>query len=68
MKRFQQGLPIYIDYPFESVRFRYDDGKVWGKFYGESVERQRPASSKLFHDAILGGSEITAEQYHKGKI
>ena len=68
MKRFQQGLPIYIDYPFESVMFRWGDGRVWAKFYGESDEAERPESSNLFHQAILGGDEITAEQYRRGKI
>jgi hypothetical protein len=68
MKRFQQGLPVYIDYPFESVMFRWDDGRVWSKWYGESFETERPESSDLFHQAILAGDEITAEQYRRGKI
>ena len=68
MKRFQQGLPIYIDYPFKSVMFRWEDDRVWAKWYGESFETERPHSSDLFHQAILAGDEITAEQYRRGKI
>jgi hypothetical protein len=35
---------------------------VYRKFYG-GKEARIPSDSKLFHDAISGGTEITAEEY-----
>jgi hypothetical protein len=56
------GKPVYIDYPFEDVAFRYDNGKAYKKFYGKE-EAPIPRNNKLFLDGILSGTLITAEQY-----
>lgn len=57
---------VYIDYPFEEAKFRYDKkaGKVFRKFYGEK-EVEIPHSSVLFHEAISGGKQITKEEYER---
>jgi hypothetical protein len=61
----RENRPVYIDYPFEDVAFRYEsDGTVYRKFYGEA-EVRIPGESKLFHEAISGGTEISAEEYSK---
>lgn len=61
---------VYIDYPFEEVMYRWDHvaRKVFVRFYGETeVARALPYDNRLFNDALLYGSEITAEQYEDGK-
>ncbi len=65
---FRQGRDVYIDYPFEDVMFRWEHqtGKVFGKFYGQP-EREIERSSRLFHEAISAGQEISAHQYAVGK-
>jgi hypothetical protein len=68
-KRFSQG-PIFVDYPFESVMFRWDEKRkvVYRKFYGETESpKPIPHDNGLFNDALLCGDEITAAQYHAGK-
>ncbi len=61
----RENRPVYINYPFEDVAFRYQsDGTVYRKFYG-GVEVRIPSESNLFHEAISGGTEITAEEYSK---
>jgi len=44
---FRRGRPVYIDYPFEDVVFRWEDDRVFAKFYGETDETERPQESKL---------------------
>ena len=65
---FRQGHDVHIDYPFEDVMFRWEcqTGKVFRKFYGQ-VEVEVDPTSKLFHEAISVGQQITAEQYALGK-
>lgn len=57
---------VYIDYPFEEVLFRWDHAskKVYACFYGE-VEGVAPVSheSRLFNEALLGGFEISKDEY-----
>ena len=57
-----QNPQVLIDYPFEQVKFRWQHGKVWAKFHGEP-EQPWPPTSHLFHEAILGGTLVTKEQY-----
>jgi hypothetical protein len=59
----RENRPVYINYPFEDVAFRWQsDGTVYRKFYGQE-EIRIPSDSNLFHDAIGGGVEIAAEEY-----
>ncbi len=58
---FKSGV-VFIDYPFEKVCFRYDHGRVLRKFYGEQ-EKEIDPSSKLYHDAIIGGDQISRKEY-----
>ena len=55
---------VYIDYPFEDAKFRYEKetNKVFRRFYGQSEDEIR-WDSDLYKQAILSGSEITREQY-----
>jgi hypothetical protein len=55
---------VYIDYPSEQVKFRWDHraGKVYCKPYGKS-ESLAYYAGELFTDATLYGDEITAEDY-----
>ncbi|MCI0504143.1 hypothetical protein L0Y65_05540 [Candidatus Micrarchaeota archaeon] len=62
---FQAG-DVYIDYPYEDVKFRFEKktGKVFGRFYGQAEHEVAP-SSELFHDAISAGRLITREEYYR---
>ncbi len=57
---------VYIDYPYEKAKFRYDKAtkKVYRRFYGEA-EKEIPWKSKLFHEALSGGEQITKEAYDR---
>ena len=57
---------VYIDFPFEDVKFRYENktGKVYRRFYGEPEMEIEP-SSVLYHDAISAGKIITREEYFR---
>lgn len=60
---------VYIDYPFESVMYRWDykERKTYVKFYGEQeCPVPVPHDNRLFNDALLSGSEITREEYLMG--
>ncbi len=57
---------VYVDYPFESVRYRWDhlSEKVFVKFYGKSEHDETvPTNNRLFTDALLSGTEITKAEY-----
>lgn len=60
---------VYIDYPFEDVKYRYEKrtGKVYGRFYG-NVEHEVEPSSNLYHEAISTGSQITRDDYFRDFI
>jgi len=34
---FRTGQPVYIDFPFEDVMFRYENGRAYRKFCGETA-------------------------------
>ena len=55
---------LYLDYPYESARFRYDHAtrKLFRRFYGEP-ETEISLDSTLFHEALSGGTEISREEY-----
>lgn len=60
---------IFIDYPFENVMFRSNHltGKIFRKFYGESIETEVHFSLHLFNESLLNGHEITLDEYTDGK-
>lgn len=62
-KAFRAG-DVYIDYPYEHVKFRWDmqAQKVYQRFYGKR-ESGIPDSAELFNEAHSGGWRITAEDY-----
>ena len=57
---------IYINYPFEDAKFRWDKDteKVYRRFYGKE-EVEIPHSSDLFNQAISAGREITQDEYYR---
>ncbi len=60
-----QTRDIYIDYPFEHAKFRWDKDteKVYRRFYGKD-EVQIPWSSDLFREAVSAGKEISRDEYN----
>lgn len=63
-ERFAQG-DVYIDYPFEDARFRFDHATktAYRKWHGQSHETRVPNDNRLYTEAIRSGSEITREDY-----
>jgi len=59
---------VYIDYPFEQAKFRYEkeSGRVYRRFYGQPEEEILPSSS-LYNDAIRTGKQITREEYFRDR-
>ena len=57
---------IYIDFPFESAKFRWDKDarKVYRRFYGEA-EMEIPHDSKLWTEAVIAGRLIAREEYER---
>lgn len=55
---------VFIDYPFEDARFRYEKetNKVFRRFTGQEEVEIRP-DTDLYKQAILSGTEITRDQY-----
>jgi hypothetical protein len=60
---FRKG-DVYLDFPYESAKFRYEKrtGRVFRRFYGKA-EVEIPSDSKLYHEAILAGTQITRDEY-----
>jgi 16S rRNA G527 N7-methylase RsmG len=60
---------VYIDYPFEDAKFRYEKqtGKVYRRFYGEAEDEIVP-SSDLYNQAIRVGKQITRDEYFRDFI
>ncbi len=56
---------VFIDYPFESVKFRWDhrQRRVYRKFYGDAEETEVPYNSTLFNEALASGSQIEKDDY-----
>jgi hypothetical protein len=59
-----QARDIYIDYRFDSVKFRWekDTKKVFRRRDGED-EIEISHTSNLFRDAVSSGKEITRDDY-----
>ena len=48
-KAARENRPVYINYPYEDVAFRWQrDGTLYIKFYGKP-EVKIPSDSNLFH-------------------
>jgi hypothetical protein len=65
-----QARAVFVDYPFESVMFRWDHEtrQVFRKFYGQQEEPTPiPHDNRLYNEALTDGEEITAMQYATGK-
>ena len=61
---------VYIDYPFETVMYRWDykSETIYRTFYGEDEQiTPVPHDNSLFNEALLAGTLITKEEYDKGK-
>ena len=60
---FRKG-DIYIDYPYEDAKFRWDKEteKVYRRFYGKR-ETEIDHTSDLFNEAISAGEQITRDAY-----
>jgi hypothetical protein len=63
MEAFARG-DVYIDYPYEDVRVRYEHatGKAYVRYYGEG-EAEVPLTNYLFRDAMSAGKQITRDEY-----
>jgi hypothetical protein len=63
LEAFQDG-DVYIDYPFEDAKFRYEkqSGKVFRRFYG-APEVEIRSDADLYNQAILSGRQITRDEY-----
>lgn len=63
MTAFQQG-DVYIDYPFEDARFRYEHAtsRVFRRFKNHE-EVEVGYANDLFRDAMRSGTQIDREQY-----
>jgi len=63
LELFRQG-DVYIDYPFEDMKFRFDkaSNKVFVHFYGKR-EVEIDQGNAHFNEAIQAGKVITKEQY-----
>ena len=63
---FMKGGDVYIDYPYEDVKFRFEKatGKVYQRWCG-GTEMKIPHDSELFHEGISSGKQITREDYFR---
>jgi hypothetical protein len=63
-EEFRQNKPVFIDYPFEEMAFRWDNrtGKAYQKLYGRP-EQPIPTSADIFREGILSGTLISENQY-----
>jgi hypothetical protein len=66
MKAFQHG-DVYIDYPFEDAKFRYEHAtsRVFGRF-NNGEELEVGYTDDLFRDAMRSGVQIDRELYFGG--
>lgn len=60
-----QTRDIYIDYPFDNFKFRWDmqTEKVFRRRYGDKEEEVHH-SNDTFNQAISAGKEITRDEYY----
>ncbi len=65
LEAFQKG-DVYIDYPYESCKFRFEKAtrKTFGRFYGQA-EHEIDHTMELYRDAISAGTLITKEEYYR---
>jgi hypothetical protein len=63
MEAFQQG-DVYIDYPFQDAKFRYEHAtsRVFGRF-NNTEEVELGYTNELFRDAMRSGAQIDCGQY-----
>jgi hypothetical protein len=64
------GRDVYIDYAYMRVMFRWDhvSQQIFVKHYGKAEAISPvPYDNGLFNEATLYGSEISLEEYLKGK-
>ena len=63
MKAFQRG-DVYIDYPFEDAKFRYEHAtsSAFFRFCGRE-EVEVGYSNDLFRDAMRSGTQIDRQHY-----
>lgn len=63
LELFRKG-DVYIDYPFEDMKFRFDKAanKVFVRCYGKK-EVEIDQSNEHFNEAIQAGNVISREQY-----
>jgi hypothetical protein len=63
MSAFQQG-DVYIDYPFDDAKFRYEHAtsRVFRRFKNRE-EVEVGYTNDLFRDAMRSGAKIEREQY-----
>jgi hypothetical protein len=63
MTAFQQG-DVYIDYPFEDAKFRYEHAtsRVFLRFNNRE-EVEVGYTNDLFRDGMRSGTQIDREQY-----
>ena len=57
---------VYVDYPFEEVKFRWDckEKKIYMKFYGRQEDPLPvPHDNRLYNDALMWGAEIDRARY-----
>jgi hypothetical protein len=66
MTAFQHG-DVYIDYPFEDAKFRYEHAtsRVFGRF-NNGEELEVGYTDDLFRDAMRSGVQIDRELYFGG--
>ena len=68
-KLFDEG-PVFIDYPFEQVMYRWDFNmkKIFVKFYGKEESLQEIShDNRLYNDALRFGNLISFEEYVNGR-
>ena len=65
MQAFIEG-DVYIDFPYERVKFRYEKAThtVYQRWYG-ATETRIPHDSELYNEAHSGGFAITCEEYYR---
>jgi hypothetical protein len=64
------GRDVYIDYSFMKVMFRWDhiQERIYVRPYGRAeLDDPVPHDNQIFNEATLYGSEISQEEYARGK-
>jgi len=63
---FMEG-DVYIDYPYERVKFRYEKEThtVYQRWYSETHETPIDHDSHLYNEAHSGGFMVSREDYYR---